>query len=59
MIQTIKLSNEIEMPLEGYGVFQVTEQTECKRAVLEAIQTGSRLVDTAYSFQSNPTSLNK
>ncbi len=35
------------MPLVGFGVFQVTDQEECKQAVLSAIRTGYRLIDTA------------
>ena len=43
----LKLSNGVEMPLEGFGVFQVTEHMQCKNAVLDAIKTGYRLIDTA------------
>lgn len=50
MIPSIKLANGVEMPLEGYGVFQVSE-AECEKAVSEAIRTGYRLIDTASSYQ--------
>ena len=43
----LKLSNGVEMPLEGFGVFQVPEHMQCKNVVLDAIKTGYRLIDTA------------
>ena len=46
-MQKIKLNNNVEMPVLGFGVFQVNDQDECERAVLEAISTGYRLIDTA------------
>ena len=50
-MQTVTLNNGIEMPLLGFGVFQMTEAAECERAVLDAIETGYRLIDTAASYQ--------
>jgi 2,5-diketo-D-gluconate reductase A len=49
-MQTITLNNGVQMPLLGFGVFQVTDQAECERAVLDAISTGYRLIDTAASY---------
>jgi diketogulonate reductase-like aldo/keto reductase len=49
-MQTVQLNNNVEMPLLGFGVFQVTDAGECERAVYEAIQTGYRLIDTAASY---------
>lgn len=46
-MQNIKLNNGIEMPILGFGVFQVPDLNECERAVLDAIETGYRLFDTA------------
>ncbi|MBR3653974.1 MAG: aldo/keto reductase [Elusimicrobia bacterium] len=46
-MENLKLSNGVEMPLEGFGVFQVPDPNECKNAVLEAIKAGYRLIDTA------------
>ena len=46
-MKNLKLSNGVEMPLEGFGVFQVPNPEECKNAVLEAIKAGYRLIDTA------------
>ena len=43
----LTLSNGVEMPLEGFGVFQVPDPAECRQAVLDAIKTGYRLIDTA------------
>jgi 2,5-diketo-D-gluconate reductase A len=37
-MQTVKLNNGVEMPILGFGVFQVTEQAECERSVYDAIQ---------------------
>ena len=49
-MQAVQLNNNVEMPLLGFGVFQVTEAGACERAVYEAIQTGYRLIDTAASY---------
>lgn len=49
-METVKLNNGIEMPLLGFGVFQVTDLAECERSVLDAIKTGYRLIDTAASY---------
>ncbi len=46
-MEMIKLHNGVEMPLEGYGVFQIPDFEECKQAVLNAIKMGYRLIDTA------------
>ena len=49
-MESVKLNNGVEMPLLGFGVFQVTDQAECERSVLDAIDTGYRLIDTAASY---------
>jgi len=41
------LSNNLKMPMAGFGVFQVTNKEECKQSVLNAIRAGYRLIDTA------------
>lgn len=41
------LSNNLKMPMLGFGVFKVTDKAECKQSVLNAIRTGYRLIDTA------------
>lgn len=50
-MQTVKLNNGVQMPLLGFGVFQMTDAAECERAVIDAIDTGYRLIDTAASYQ--------
>ncbi|MDK2843148.1 MAG: 2,5-diketo-D-gluconate reductase [Anaerophaga sp.] len=46
-MQTVKLNNGVEMPILGFGVFQIPDLSECERSVLSAIETGYRLIDTA------------
>jgi hypothetical protein len=41
-MQTIKLNNGVEIPVLGFGVFQMTDPAECERSVVDAIQTGYR-----------------
>ncbi len=48
-MKTVKLNNGIEMPILGYGVYQVTPE-ECERCVLDAISVGYRLIDTAQAY---------
>ena len=50
-IERVKLNNGIEMPLEGFGVFQVPDPVVCEQAVLDAIATGYRLIDTAAAYR--------
>ncbi len=47
----VKLNNGIQMPILGFGVFQINDALECERAVIDAIETGYRLIDTAASYQ--------
>ena len=49
-MQQIVLNNGVEMPILGFGVFQVPDLAECERSVLDAIATGYRLLDTAASY---------
>lgn len=46
----VVLNNGVKMPLLGFGVFQMTEAGQCEQAVLDAISTGYRLIDTAASY---------
>ena len=48
-METIKLSNGVEMPLLGYGVFKVAPE-ECERCVSDALNVGYRLIDTAQAY---------
>ena len=50
MEKYIKLSNGVEMPMIGYGVFQVSPE-ECERCVSDALSVGYRMIDTAQAYQ--------
>jgi diketogulonate reductase-like aldo/keto reductase len=50
-MQTVVLNNGIEIPILGFGVFQVTDPAECERSVVDAIQAGYSHIDTAASYQ--------
>lgn len=49
-MKTIKLNNGIEMPMLGFGTFQITDQKQCEESVISAINTGYRLIDTAEAY---------
>ncbi|WP_203568855.1 aldo/keto reductase [Aestuariimicrobium ganziense] len=49
-MQTVTLNNGVEMPILGYGVFQIANEAECERAVTDALAAGYRLIDTAASY---------
>ncbi len=49
-MQQVTLNNGVVMPILGYGVFQIPDPQECERCVIEAIDTGYRLIDTAASY---------
>ncbi|MQB11999.1 aldo/keto reductase [Agrobacterium sp. ICMP 6402] len=49
-IPTVTLNNGVEMPILGFGVFQVPDPAECERSVRDAIDVGYRLLDTATSY---------
>ena len=46
----ITLNNGVEMPILGFGVFQIPDPLECENSVIKAIETGYRLIDTAASY---------
>lgn len=46
----ITLNNGVQMPQEGYGVFQITDPDECRRCVTDALACGYRLIDTASAY---------
>lgn len=48
---SIKLNNGVDMPMLGFGVYQVTDPQECERVVADAIDVGYRHIDTAASYQ--------
>ena len=49
-MQKIVLNNGVEMPILGFGVFQIDDLAECERSVRDAIDVGYRLIDTAASY---------
>lgn len=49
-MKTVRLNNGVEMPMEGFGVFQIPED-RCEQVVKDAIDLGYRLIDTASSYQ--------
>jgi diketogulonate reductase-like aldo/keto reductase len=50
-MQTVKLNNGVEIPIIGFGVFQITDPDECVRGVVDAIETGYTHIDTAASYR--------
>ena len=50
MMEYVTLNNGVKMPLEGFGVFQVPDPAQCEQAVLDAIASGYRLIDTAAAY---------
>ncbi len=50
-MQKIKLNSDIEMPILGFGVFQIPDLAECEKSVSDALEVGYRLIDTAASYQ--------
>jgi len=50
-MQKVMLNNGVEMPILGFGVFQMNDESECEQAVYDALMAGYRLIDTAASYQ--------
>ncbi|MEK4250110.1 aldo/keto reductase [Paenibacillus sp. FSL W7-1287] len=50
MKEKVLLNNGIEMPILGFGVFQIADPIECEQSVYDAIMAGYRLIDTAASY---------
>ncbi|TDX02097.1 aldo/keto reductase [Dinghuibacter silviterrae] len=57
-MQHVVLNNGVEMPVLGFGVYQVKDLEECERSVYDAINVGYRLIDTAASY-GNETAVGK
>lgn len=49
-MENIKLNNGVEMPVLGFGVYQIADAEECERSVLDAIAVGYRSIDTAAAY---------
>lgn len=50
-MQNVTLNNGVEIPILGFGVFQIADAAECERCVVDALQVGYRHIDTAASYQ--------
>lgn len=50
VVPSVTLNNGVQMPLLGFGVFQIPDPAECERAVVAAIRAGYRLIDTTASY---------
>ena len=49
-MEYVTLNNGVKMPILGFGVYQITDPVECEQAVVDALQAGYRLIDTAASY---------
>ena len=49
-MQHVTLNNGTTMPILGFGVFQIPDPSECERSVIDAVNAGYRLIDTAASY---------
>jgi 2,5-diketo-D-gluconate reductase A len=50
-MKNVTLNNGVEMPILGFGVYQVPDPAECERSILNAIEAGYRSLDTAAAYQ--------
>ncbi|MBB6669392.1 aldo/keto reductase [Cohnella nanjingensis] len=50
-MQKVMLNNGVEMPILGFGVYQIPDAKECEQSVYDALVTGYRLIDTAAAYQ--------
>ena len=49
-MEIVTLNNGVKMPKEGFGVFQVPDPAQCEQSVVDAIESGYRLIDTAAAY---------
>ena len=49
-MEFLTLNNGIKMPMEGFGVFQIPDAVQCEQVVVDAIESGYRLIDTAAAY---------
>lgn len=49
-MEYVTLNNGVKMPMEGYGVFQITDAGQCRQCVADALDVGYRLIDTAAAY---------
>ncbi len=50
-METVTLHNDVEMPILGFGTYQIDDLAVCERSVSEALRTGYRLIDTAAGYE--------
>jgi 2,5-diketo-D-gluconate reductase A len=50
-MQKVRLNNGVEMPILGFGVYQINDANECEQSVYDALMAGYRLIDTASAYQ--------
>ena len=50
-MKNVTLNNGVQMPVLGFGVYQITDQAECEQAVYDALMAGYRLIDTAAAYK--------
>uniref|UniRef100_A0A7D6GT79 Aldo/keto reductase n=2 Tax=Natrinema zhouii TaxID=1710539 RepID=A0A7D6GT79_9EURY len=50
-METVRLNNDVEMPILGFGTYQIDDLEVCERSVSEALRTGYRLIDTAAGYE--------
>lgn len=50
-MEYVTLNNGVQMPILGYGVYQIPDQDECEKCVLDAISVGYRSIDTAQAYR--------
>lgn len=53
-MQNVKLNNGVEIPILGYGVYTITDEKECERCVIDAVNTGYNHIDTASIYMNEP-----
>lgn len=49
-MEYVELNNGVKMPIVGYGVFEINDLKECEKCVLDALEVGYRLIDTAQAY---------
>ena len=49
-MEYVTLNNGVQMPILGFGVYQITDPAQCEQAVVDAVESGYRLIDTAASY---------
>ena len=53
-MKNIKMSNGVEIPILGYGVYTIEDENLCEKCVIDAIETGYRHIDTAAIYMNEP-----